>query len=765
MERIFIGAAWPYVNGPQHIGHLAGCLLPADIFARYHRLKGDEVLMVSGSDMHGTPTTLRAEMEGVSPEALSTQYHLMNREAFQKLGLSFDLYTTTHTPVHEKTVQEIFLSLLEKRYLEKKTEDAAYCTKQERFLPDRYVTGTCPFCGNPSARGDECDVCSRVLEPKDLKDAKCRLCGTPAIFRPSEQFYFTLPKLAEALKSYHDTVRDHWRPSVGAFTQNYLAAGLRPRAITRDIQWGVPIPLEGYESKRIYVWFEAVMGYLSASREWAILSGDPDRWKRFWAENEPGRMYNFLGKDNISFHTVLWPAILLAVGGLKLPYDVPANEFMNLGGSKLSKSRTDREEETPVYLPDLLARFDPDVVRFYAAYHMPQNHDTEFNLEELSHERDQILADQWGNLVQRTLTLVERTFEGRVPAPPPGWEAGASVTGPRLRQVHDALTEDLEGVRLKEALDRALELVRETNRTFHEGHPWSAPEPERRRILYETLWTIKALSRYLSPFLPFSSDRLARMLGEEGGVSPGSWEDALVPPNPGTRLGKVEPLFPKEMSPERERTTGVPAGARAGTPASSRPGSTPLEIRAGKVLRVEAHPRADRLYVLTLDLGEAVPRTVVAGLKAHYAIEELTGRTVAVLANLSPRGLRGVTSQGMVLAAEAGDVVGVLLAPEGTAPGTGLAGLAEGAFPLITHEAFSQAILEVAVWKPSRLPDGQGSLETGQGPVLWTGPDLGEPGPLIVRREGASGPVEPLRWGTGTALRPARDLPPGARVR
>lgn len=763
MRRIYVGVAWPYANAPQHIGQLAGNALPADIFARFHRLRGNEVLMVSGSDMHGTPVTVRAEEEGVAPAVVATRVHETHAENFRQLGIRFDLYTHTETEGHQKTAQEIFLRLLKRGLLVKQVARVAYCPHHARFLPDRYLLGTCPFCGNPEARGDECDVCSRILEPEQLGNPRCRLCGTPAEFRPTEHFYLDLPALAPALARYHERVQKGWRPSVRRFTENYVAEGLRRRPITRDISWGVPLPLDGYEGKRLYVWFEAVMGYLSATEEWARRSGDPEAWKRYWEEGAPVEMYNFMGKDNIAFHTVFWPAILLGLGGLHLPDHVEANEHMQTHGRKLSKSRS--PENLKISLPDLLAELPPDVIRFYAAYHAPQNHDTEFDPDELREESEQILADQWGNLVQRTLTLVERTFEGRVPAPPPGWEAGASVTGPRLRQVHEALTEDLEGVRLKEALDRALELVRETNRTFHEGHPWSAPEPERRRILYETLWTIKALSRYLSPFLPFSSDRLARMLGEEGGVPPGSWEDALVPPNPGTRLGKVEPLFPKEMSPERERTTGVPAGARAGTPASSRPGSTPLEIRAGKVLRVEAHPRADRLYVLTLDLGEPAPRTVVAGLKAHYAIEELTGRTVAVLANLSPRGLRGVTSQGMVLAAEAGDVVGVLLAPEGTAPGTGLAGLAEGAFPLITHEAFSQAILEVAVWKPSRQPDGQGSLETGQGPVLWTGPDLGEPGPLIVRREGASGPVEPLRWGTGTALRPARDLPPGARVR
>ncbi len=764
MRRIYVGVAWPYANAPQHIGHLAGNALPADIFARFHRLRGNEVLMVSGSDMHGTPVTVRAETEGVAPGVVAARVHEIHAEDFRRLGISFDLYTHTETEGHQRTAQEIFLRLLKKGLLVKQVAKVAYCPHHARFLPDRYLTGTCPFCGNPGARGDECDVCSRILEPEQLGDPRCRLCGTPAEFRPTEHFYLDLPSLAPDLARYHERVQKGWRPSVRRFTENYVAEGLRRRPITRDIQWGIPVPLDGYEGKRLYVWFEAVMGYLSASQEWARRSGDPSAWKRYWEEGSPVEMYNFMGKDNIAFHTVFWPAILLGLGGLHLPDHVEANEHMQTHGRKLSKSRA--PETVKVALPDLLGELPPDVIRFYAAYHAPQNHDTEFDPDELRQESAQILADQWGNLVQRTLTLVERTYAGRVPAPPPGWEPGESQAGRLLRRAHDQITDDLEGVRLKEALDRALELVRETNRTFHEAHPWSAPEPERGRILFETLWTIKALSRYLSPFLPFSSDRLARMLGERDGVPPGSWEQALLPPVPGTPLGEVSPLFPKEGPEEGTGTTRPPTGGSVPSSATPRSASAPLDIRAAKVLRVEAHPRADRLYVLTLDLGEPVPRTVVAGLKAHYTVAELSGRTVAVLANLAPRPLRGILSQGMVLAAEAGEVVGVLVAPEGTPAGTGLEGSGGQELPVLTHEAFSQAILEVAIWSPSPEGGPGGTLETGQGPVRWTGPDLGEHGPVIVqRRDAPTGPVEPLRWGTGTPVRPARDLPAGARVR
>jgi methionyl-tRNA synthetase len=729
MERILIGVAWPYANGPQHIGHLAGNLLPADIFARYQRLKGSEVLMVSGSDMHGTPTTVQAEKEGVSPEKVAERYHTMNMEAFHRLGISFDLYTHTHTLVHKLTVQEVFLTLLEKRYLEKRTEEYPYCEKHKRFLPDRYVTGTCPYCGSESARGDGCDVCSKVLEPKDLKTARCKVCDSPAVFLPSEHFYFMLPKLSKELKEYHDKVKGHWRPSVRAFTENYLAGGLIPRPITRDMQWGVPIPLEEYDSKRIYVWFEAVIGYLSASREWAIRQGDPERWKRFWLADEPVRMYNFLGKDNITFHTILWPAILMAIGGLQLPYDVPANEFMVVGGKKLSKSRMERDETVPLYLPDLLARFDPDVIRFYSAYHMPQNHDTEFSFDELSHDRDQLLADQWGNLVQRVLSFVSSNYGGKVPSPRAGWDPENSATGKAIRIATEEVARRMDAVELKEALDVTLGLVREANRTFHEAKPWASQGDARDTTIYEALWSIKTLTVLLAPYIPFSSEKVARMLNAPDLLKPGRWAEAAKPPTPGAAIGKMEILFPKQGKEAK------PEGAKP----DEKAGDAPLDIRIGLILEVAAHPNAERLYVMKIDLGEAQPRTIVAGLKTHYKPEELLGRSIAVLTNLAPRALRGVTSQGMILAASSGEDVAIIGAKAGTPPGTAL----EGSPPssrTITYDEFSK--VKLVVVKPT--------------------PQAGDE--LVVIRMGPGDVQTPLVLATGSTLYPQRKIAEGARV-
>ncbi|MCI4344692.1 MAG: class I tRNA ligase family protein, partial [Thermoplasmata archaeon] len=302
MARIFIGVAWPYANGPFHIGHLAGAYLPADLFARYHRLRGDEVLMVSGSDMHGTPILVRAEQEGIPAEEVAQRYDTINREAFRRLGFTYDLFTNTRTLVHRSTVQELFLALLENSYLARRTDQNAYCPKHQRFLPDRYLVGTCPHCGNENARGDECDHCGRVLTPLELKSPRCSLCGTPAEFRPSEHFFLLLDKLQPKLEAY-TRARHGWRANVVGVTRNFLEVGLHPTPITRDLDWGIPLPLDGYETKRFYVWFDALIGYLSASKEWAIRAGKPEAWRRFWAAEESVRQYYFLGKDNIFYHT------------------------------------------------------------------------------------------------------------------------------------------------------------------------------------------------------------------------------------------------------------------------------------------------------------------------------------------------------------------------------------------------------------------------------------------------------------------------------
>jgi methionyl-tRNA synthetase len=759
MARVFIGVSWPYANGPQHIGHLASTYVPADQFARFHRLRGDEVLMVSGSDMHGTPILVAAEKEGSTPETVSGRFHELNRAALERLGVSFDVFTTTHTVLHERTAGEVFLTLLEKGFIRRRTEELPFCPKHGRFLPDRYVEGTCPYCGYEHARGDECDHCGRPLEVRQLGSPRCVLDGTPAEFRPSEHFYLELDRLAPDLTRFLDRVGDHWRPGVLGVARNFLAEGLHPTSISRDLDWGVPIPLDGYDGKRLYVWFEAVIGYLSASKEWAIRAGRPEAWRRYWEEREPARHYYFVGKDNKFHHTIVWPAMLIGVGGLHLPYDVPANEWLTLGEEKLSRSRT----KTPQpFLASLFERYPPDVIRFYAALLAPQNHDTELDWDEFDRVREDHLANQYGNLVQRALIFTRDRYDGWIPSPPEDWRPDAAGgVGARLRTAHEKITAEYEAVRLKEALGLTLEEVREGNRRFQEARPWDLDGPARDRVVYETLWRIRALATWLAPVLPFSSAEVFRMLGFSEPPGPGDWDRALDSPPVGQRLGTIQPLFPRE---EEARPAPPPAAvppAPAGSPAPA--ALPPLSVRAGVVRNAAPHPSADKLYVLEVDAGEPKHRTIVAGLRSSYSAEQLKDRAIVFVANLAPRTIRRITSQGMVLAADAGERAVLLAPPDGVAPGT----LIEGSTATdreITFEEFGRTPLLLARVQGVE-PDGRSRLDVGGRPVSASG--AWPPGATLVVRlpdaDAASGTV--LSFGPDLAVRPSEILPAGSKVR
>ncbi|HEV2165972.1 MAG TPA: methionine--tRNA ligase [Thermoplasmata archaeon] len=757
MPRYFVGVAWPYANGPFHMGHLAGAYLPGDAFARFHRLKGDEVLMVSGSDMHGTPILVRAEQEGTTPEAVARRFDAVNRESFERLGFTFDRFTDTHTLVHEKTVQELFLRLLERGFVGRRTEQNPYCPKHQRFLPDRYLIGVCPHCGYDRARGDECENCGRALETAQLGAPRCSLCGTPAEFRPSEHFYLLLDRLAPELRRYVEE-HPHWRPSVAKVAKNFLAEGLHPTPITRDLDWGIPIPLEGYDAKRFYVWFDALIGYVSASKEWAIRAGRPEAWKRYWDPKERTHHYYFIGKDNTFHHTILWPGILLGAGDLPLPHEVAANEWLVLGGKKLAKSGTPELDAT---IPTLLDQYPPDHIRFYAALLAPQNHDTEFDLEEFRRLYDEILANQFGNLAQRLLVLTRDRLGGIVPTPPddPAVDGPAGIGG-RIRSAHERITAEFEQAHLKEALEAALAEVREENRRFHEAKPWEASEEDLRRAVYEGLWVLAAESIWLSPFLPFSTGELHRMLGGEGTPSAGDWDRVLVPPEPGRRLGEIRPLFPRK---DREVGRPVRPSGKAAEATPTAEAEVPLEIRAARIAEVRVHPSADRLYVMTIDVGEPAPRTVVAGLRGSFAPEQLHGRRVALLANLEPRKIRSVESQGMVLAAESEGRVGLLLPPESAAPGTPIEGLS-GSSRTIRHDAFESVDLRVGRVSGSSA-EGATRIDLGERTVEAGG--SWEAGTLVVVRldPGDRGRAVVLSFGPTAPLSADPTVAPGAKVR
>jgi len=545
-ERIFIGVAWPYANGPLHLGHIAGAYLPPDIFARYHRAKGNEVLMVSGSDQHGTPITIRAEQEGKSPAEIVAGYHQQFLESWRRLGISFDLYTTTGTANHAQVAQDLFLNLLGKGYIYRDTVKQPYCPNCRRFLPDRYVEGTCPHCDFAEARGDQCDQCGKPLNAAELVSPRCRVCGTRPQFRDSEHFFLKLTAFRDRLLTWV-LKQHHWRPNVLNFSRRYLEEGLKDRAITRDIDWGIPLPLEGYQGKRLYVWFEAVIGYLSASKEWAKKIGDDEKWRLFWQGE--AKSYYFLGKDNIPFHTIIWPAMLMGYGGLNLPYDVPANEYLTIEGSKLSSSRN-----WAVWLPDYLARYDPDPLRYLLSINMPETGDTDFSWREFVRRNNDELVATYGNLVQRVLTFVYRSFNGCVPTCEDlGVEDNQEIKNAQPTQLEAscyAILNDVDKLlsqcKFKLAIKMIMTVAQEANRYLDEKSPWKVIKEDRpaaARSLYQALKIITQLKTMLYPFLPFSSQKLHEYLGFEGNIEDYGWQWQELPP--GQRLLPPEPLFKK----------------------------------------------------------------------------------------------------------------------------------------------------------------------------------------------------------------------------
>jgi methionyl-tRNA synthetase len=537
-EKIFIGVAWPYTNGPLHLGHLAGCYVAADIFARYQRLKGNDVLMVSGSDQHGTPITLRAQETGVSPQAVVDQYRNGQLDIWKRLGITFDLFTTTGTANHREVVQDIFQALYDKGHIYEDTTSLPYCAKDTRFLPDRFVEGTCPNCTNPSARGDQCESCGKPMNPIDMEDLRCRLCGTTPEFRDSNHFFLRLSTFQNDLTEWTNQQK-HWRPNVRNFTRGYLAEGLHDRAVTRDIDWGIEIPLSGYEEKRIYVWFEAVIGYLSASKEWAISIGEPEKWTEYW-KNPEAKAYYFMGKDNIPFHTIIWPAILLGYEGLNLPYDVPANEYMNLGGGKFSKS-----QRRAIWVQDYLDQYEPDSLRYYIAANMPESADTEFTWGEFLRRNNDELVATYGNLVHRVLTLVNRNFQGVVPEPI-GLTHDDKTVIDQARVTLQEVGEHINSCEFRQGLLSAMGLAQIANRYLDAKAPWKTIKEDRQATgtsLWVALVVLSTLKTTLLPFLPHSSHRLHYLLGLPSEPEKAGW--ILQEPQPGQVLPEPSRLFIK----------------------------------------------------------------------------------------------------------------------------------------------------------------------------------------------------------------------------
>ncbi|MEC7443885.1 MAG: methionine--tRNA ligase [Candidatus Thermoplasmatota archaeon] len=727
-EHVLICVAWPYANGPLHLGHVAGCYLPPDIQYRFERAMGNRVLMVSGSDEHGTPITVTAESQGVSPQAIVDKYHDINMKALLDLGCSWSnsidargpefggaLFNRTSDEKHKRMVQDNFNALEAGGFFERKTTEQYYEVHADgsgRFLPDRYVEGTCPACGEAGARGDQCDACGATYEAVELKNPVSKMNPDANVeIRETDHLFYRLDLFQAALETHAQQQQSVWKANVKAMTKQWLDMGLRPRAVTRDLSWGIPVPLDGgeWDGKCIYVWFEAVQGYSTCARIWSQnhASELPDgeaTWKRWWCVDENGthpRHLYFLGKDNIPFHTVIWPALILGMnhvnngltaddpvalpgpGDFALEHNVPAMEYLMLAGGQFSKSR-----KHAVWLPSFLERYDPDTLRYYLSINMPENHDTDFNWPDFVERVNSELIAAYGNFVHRVLTLGARLPREGGASPFAAYDGHASVRDHQrhLEQALEDITTSLQRHRYKEALRGVMTVAQFGNQILQGAAPWKhlKEQGEGSEESLATLAFCWRIARFLAittqPFLPGRAQRLWISLGYEDEVSDRLWHEAVDWEAPSAWLDEPpQPLFQRldldaileaeqnlvEEGPEDDAVHGVKGGKKKGGKKMENEieGVTYLEfdtfmkvnLRVGRIISVDDHPNADKLYVVKLDDGTGVERTICAGLKAFYQPDEMEGKLVVFVENLKPRPLRGVTSEGMMLAADDGE--------------------------------------------------------------------------------------------------------------
>ena len=723
-DRVAIFMAWPYANGPLHLGHVAGNCLPADIQYKYERARGRRVLMCSGSDEHGTPITLTAEQEEVPPQEIVDRFHEINTKSLEDLGCSWvnnvdsrgieyggALYNRTTDKLHKEIVREVFQDLLEAGYLEQTTMQQ-YCSVsngQVRFLPDRYVEGTCPICDADGARGDQCDSCGATYEANQLLNPVSKLDPDAAVeIRDTDHMFFRLDMFQEQLTERYGVQSKVWKPNVRAMTKNWLDMGLRPRAVTRDIDWGITLPLEGdeWDSKRVYVWFEAVQGYYTCARIWAqryaTNAGHPrgiDAWEDWWKVDSNGQIPKhiyFMGKDNIPFHTIIWPSIIMGMnsaasgnppssapkpGELALETNVPANEYLMLQGGQFSKSR-----KHGVWLPSFLERYDPDTLRYYLSINMPEGHDSDFRWDEYVDRVNNELIGTYANFVHRVLTLAHRLPHDSVN--PLEQYYDQSLHGGEISQVREYLqsaTDSLEKHRFKEALRSIMSIAQLGNSILQEAAPWNhlkSPEnPDAKESLSSLAYSwllCRGLAVTLRPFIPFQSDRLWEMLGYSQDIDTVNWLDAFnsdefswnnKSPNPLFERLELESILEHEKSlADSKDNESSPDEDDTGDGLIDFEDFVKVEMRTGKIVSVEDHPNADKLFVVQIQDGPDSTRTVCAGLKGHYTASQLDGLDVVFVANLRPRKLRGVLSEGMLLAADDEDGNVRVLTPESDMP-------------------------------------------------------------------------------------------------
>ena len=672
-KRTLITAALPYANGPVHIGHLAGVYIPADIYARYLRLKGQEVLFVCGSDEHGVPIAIRAQKEGVTPQDIVDRYHTIIRDSFARFGMTFDIYSRTTSPTHREHASAFFRTLYDKgAFIEEETEQY-YDPEARQFLADRYIVGTCPRCQNEHAYGDQCESCGSTLNPTDLIHPHSAISGATPILKKTKHWYLPLDQYEPFLREWILEQHKEWKSNVYGQCRSWLDGGLQPRAVSRDLDWGIPVPVEGAEGKVLYVWFDAPIGYISNTKE--LL---PDSWETWW-KDEDTRLLHFIGKDNIVFHCIVFPAMLRAEGSYILPENVPANEFLNLEGNKISTSRN-----WAVWLNEYLDELPDkqDVLRYVLTANAPETKDNDFTWKDYQARNNNELVAVFGNFVNRALVLTSKYFEGHVPTLGSLTDLDRETLS-ELSSVRGAIERELDSFHFREALKEAMNLARLGNKYLADTEPWKLAKTDLPRvatILNISLQITANLTIAFAPFLPMSSERLCQMLQ----INLPSWDDLgradLLPV--GHTLGEPHLLFEKIEDEVIEaqvqkllETKAQNEAAEAKTPPVADPIAfedfQKLDIRVGTVLECTKVPKADKLLQFRLDDGLG-GRTIISGLAEHYAPEELIGKQVCFIANLPPRKLRGIESEGMIfsaLDAETGRLR-VITPEQGVAPGS-----------------------------------------------------------------------------------------------
>lgn len=672
-KRTLITTALPYANGPVHIGHLAGVYVPADIYARYLRLKGQDVIMIGGSDEHGVPITIKAKAEGVTPQDIVDRYHKIIKDSFAELGISFDIYSRTTSDIHSRTASEFFRRLYENGQFVEKTSMQLFDEKANQFLADRYVTGECPHCHAEGAYGDQCEKCGTSLNATDLINPKSAITGNTPVLRETKHWYLPLDRWQSALEKWILDGHKEWKTNVYGQCKSWLDLGLQPRAVSRDLDWGVPVPVEGADGKVLYVWFDAPIGYISNTIE--LL---PDSWEKWWKDSDT-RIINFIGKDNIVFHCIVFPAMMMAYGdNFQLPDNVPANEFLNLEGDKISTSRN-----WAIWLHEYLRDFPgkQDVLRYVLTANAPETKDNDFTWRDFQARNNSELVAILGNFVNRAMVLTFKYFNGIVPQADELADVDSAAIA-EIRQSVEALTAALDTFHFREALKEAMNIARIGNRYLQETEPWKVAKTDPQRvktILNVAIQICANIAIAFEPFLPFMSEKLLRMLNGDKI----SWDMLgcfdLVPA--GAQLQQPELLFEKieddVIQAQLDRLAAIKEQnkLKAWQP---EPQAAPvdfdtflkLDIRVGKVLECQAVPKADKLLRFLIDDGMGT-RTIVSGIAKYYKPEDLVGKQVCFIANFPPRKLKGVESQGMILSAENPDGTLTVISPADTlAPGS-----------------------------------------------------------------------------------------------